>query len=418
VPSARVTGLRQAEGIAVTKRTEAAKTEKGRREKPRSSSTQRLPVDVQCPPRTDGVECSVLVGPTRRKLSADETRAAAIPAVETAVSEACRWGTLGDDWTVGDYRFVIFEFWPAKGDCLYVQLWTEPDEPVVVEACSGAWTPPARKYVRAPQRTALRALGYEVGGRARNFEKRRAVSSPRDARALARELVEILVDVFGYRGRQPLGMKYFAGGRTNREPVFNGLVVDDVKRMLAIAGMTAHATGARPRAESAGGVDSSPQSGGEQSSTCLAVPRGLKRRLLEVDKPFPFLIELVLNAKTEPLTYNGLRLISGIDSGVGLLDADIVSINNQMYCGRIQRDSLGQVVFMQELWLGGITVGWFISMMKSWQHLRKHAVRLVRPTHRAHQASGAADAEAAADTDCDACDVDERPAARPRTVVH
>ena len=225
--------------MVVARRREAGNTARVRREKRQAASTRRLPVDVQCPPRTGGVGSSVLVEPTRRKLSPDETRAAAIPAVEAAVSEVCRWGALGEDWTVGDYRFLIFEFWPAKGDCLYVQLWTEPDEPVVVEACSGAWAPPARKYIRAPQRTALRALGYEVGGRARNFEKQRTVTSPRDARALARELVDILVDVFGYRGRQPLVMKYCAGGRSHREPVFDGLVIEDMTRMLAIAGITA-----------------------------------------------------------------------------------------------------------------------------------------------------------------------------------
>jgi hypothetical protein len=128
-----------------------------------------------------------------------------------------------------------------------VQFWTEPDERVLVEVCSGALTPPARKYVRGSQRAALRSLGYEVGGQARNFQKQWTVRSPRDVRGLARELVDILVDVFGYRGRQPLAMKYCAEGRSHEGRVFEGLVVDDVKRMLAIAGMTAHAPGPRPR---------------------------------------------------------------------------------------------------------------------------------------------------------------------------
>ena len=364
--------------MAEGKRTGSAKTARGRGEKRPTAPNRQVPAEVLCPPRTDGVERSVLVAPSRRKLTPDQARARAIPAVEAIVSEACRWGALGDDWTVGDHRFLILEFCPAKGDDLYVQLWTEPDEPVLVEACSGAWTPPARKYIRAPQRAALRALGYEIGGRARNFEKRWTVASPRDAHALARELVDVLIDVFGYRGRQPLGMKYFAGGRTNREPVFNGLVVDDVKRMLAIAGMTAHAAGSRSQTGSADRAGSSPRSDGEASSSRLAIPRELVGRLLEIDKPFPCLIEMVLQAKAQPLTYNGLRLISPIDNGVGLSDGDIMAINSQMPCGRIQRDSLGQVMFVLELWLNGVTVGWFLSMMKSWPHLRKHAIGLVR----------------------------------------
>jgi len=139
-------------------RTGSAKTPRGRGAKRPTASARRALADVLCPPRTDGVERSVLVAPSRRKLTPDQARARAIPAVEAIVSEACRWGALGDDWTVGDHRFLILEFYPAKGDCLYVQLWTEPDEPVIVEACSGAWTPPARKYIHAPQRAALRAL--------------------------------------------------------------------------------------------------------------------------------------------------------------------------------------------------------------------------------------------------------------------
>ena len=107
-----------------------------------------------------------------------------------------------------------------------------------------------------------------------------------------------------------------------------------------------------------------------------------------------------------------------LDNGVGLSDGDIMAINSQMPCGRIQRDSLGQVMLMLELWLNGVTVGWFVSMMKSWQQLRKHAVRVVKRARRARQASGVPDAEAAADTDHDLFEVDGRPATRPRTVVH
>jgi hypothetical protein len=373
-----------------------------------------LPVDVRCPPRTDGVERSVLVASTRRKLTPDEVRARVIRKVEAVVAETCNWGEPGEDWVVGDHRFLIFEFWPAKGDCLYVQLWTEPDEPVVVEVCSGAWAPPARKYIRTPQRTALRALGYEIGGRARNFEKRRTVTSSLDARALARELVDILVDVFGYCGRQPLVMKCCAEGRSHREPVYDGLVIEDMTRMLAIAGITATPLTPQPLTAPGGEPDSSAVANPDGPKRQAAIPRESQRRLLKVDKPFTFIIDMVLKARPVPPTYNGIRLLSVLDDGAGLSDADIVTLNNLMPCGRIERDPLGQVVFALEMWLRGITVGWFVSMMVSWTQLRKQAATLVARARRARRANCPTEAE----IDDSDLDVGERPAQRDRTVVH
>jgi hypothetical protein len=403
--------------MAVSKRTGSPKTARKRPENPSSALAHQALADGLCPPRTDGVERSLLVPSTGRELTPDQARARAIPAVEAVVAEACRWGTPGDDWTVGDHRFLILEFFPAKGEGLYVQLWTEPDDPVLVEVCSGAWTPPARKYVRAPQRVALRALGYQVGGRARNFQKRWPVAGQRHASALATELVGILVDVFGYRGRQPLVMKYFAGGRTSREAVFSGVVVDDVKRMLGMAGMRVQASGARRLAEVAASHGSSPHASGENSSIRSAIPREIEPRLLEVDKPFPFLIEMVLRAKADRQTYNGLRLISVIDDGAGFSDSDIVNINSRMPCGRIQSDSDGHVMFVLEVAVNGVTVEWFVSMMRNWQELRRHAVRVARGVHRARQASVVPGGEAD-DSDPDLFDIGDRPPQKARTVVH
>jgi hypothetical protein len=252
----------------------------GRRKRQKSVSVQTM-AKTRCPKRTTGVERSTLVAATRRTLTADETRARIIHAVEAVVSRTCRWGTPVDDWAVGDHRFLILDFCPAKGAGLYVQLWTEPDEPVLVEVCSGAWTPPARKYVRGPQRAALRSLGCEVGGQARNFQKQWTVRNPRDVRALARELVDILVDVFGYRGRQPLAMNYCAEGRSREGQVFEGLVVDDVKRMLAMAGLRAQLREPLPPVVPVPAGDASTEPGAETSpspSVLPGPPAGASRR--------------------------------------------------------------------------------------------------------------------------------------------
>ncbi len=82
--------------------------------------------------------------------------------------------------------------------------------------------------------------------------------------------------------------------------------------------------------------------------------------------------------------------------------------------GRIERDPLGQVVFALELWLGGVTIGWVVSMFESWRRLRTRAARLVTQTRRTRRASGVPGIE------CDEpdADADEPPACRERTVVH
>jgi len=366
---------------------------------------------VHCPPRTDGVERSVLVASTRRKLTRDEARGRAISAVEAVVAATCNWGVLGEDWNVGDYRFLVLEFWPAEGECLYIQLWTEPGESVVVEACSGAWTPSARKYIRTPQRAALRALGYEIGGRARNFEKRWRVTNSGGARALASELVNILVNIFGYRGRQPLLMQYCAEGRAHHEPVFNGLVIDDVRRMLAIAGMTAIPY--EPRRQPTPGSESNwpPASNQLGPTNQPAILRELQRSVLMVEKPFTFAIVMALKSKPVPPTYNGLSLLSVLDDGVGLSDADLIAINDLIPCGRFAQDPLGRIEFVLELWLNGITVGWFVSMMEAWARFRNQAAELIRRTRRAN-------CPTAAESDDPDLDVGDRPAHRVRTVAH
>ena len=125
-----------------------------------------------CPYKTDGKVRHELVPAGGPKLTSAGARALAIDQVAAMVSRTCEWGEPIRDWDVGDHRFLVLEFWPRKGACLYVQIWTEPLEPVLVEACSGAWNPAARPYVRGPQRAALRTLGYAPGGRARNYQKR------------------------------------------------------------------------------------------------------------------------------------------------------------------------------------------------------------------------------------------------------
>ena len=186
--------------------------------------------DRCCPRRTEGELRLELVGPSAgHRLTPEAARALAEDRVAAVVARTCEWGRLEFDWNVGDYRFLVLSF-SLKGKAeFYVQIWTEPEGPVLIEACSGAWNPGARPFIGAPQRAALRKLGYKVAGRARNYQKEWTLSPVADARALAGELVTILVDVFGYRARGSLEMTYCSESRAVVGQVFPAVAKDDVE---------------------------------------------------------------------------------------------------------------------------------------------------------------------------------------------
>lgn len=51
----------------------------------------------------------------------------------------------GTSWQIGDFAFYILEFPVADAALLYAQVWSEPDEAVLIEVSSGAWNPPGRR---------------------------------------------------------------------------------------------------------------------------------------------------------------------------------------------------------------------------------------------------------------------------------
>lgn len=159
-----------------------------------------------------------------------------LPALTTRLWQACCWpeSEMGH-WHIGDFRFAVVEFEPAPDASLYVQFWSEPLEPVLMEVASGHCNPGALRYVWHDQRRALEQRGFTVGGRARNFQKQAAIESPDDAERVARETLAIMFDVFRYRGQQPLCVKLHAGRRTEDRPVYTALTPDDFVK-LALQG--------------------------------------------------------------------------------------------------------------------------------------------------------------------------------------
>lgn len=169
--------------------------------------------------------------------SLEELTEACLPTLTARLWATCCWpATMADGWKIGDHNFLIAEVRPDPQTCLYVQFWSEPHESVDAEVCSGEWNPGALKYVRQQQREKIEALGYTVGGRAHNFQKELQIETSADAETVAREVLGIFFEVFGYRGQWPLELKWHQGERAEHEPVYSSVTPDDFAKLAAHLG--------------------------------------------------------------------------------------------------------------------------------------------------------------------------------------
>ena len=163
-----------------------------------------------------------------------------LPTLSARIWNACCWPErMADGWKMGDFKFIIIETFPEPNTILYVQFWSEPGEPVLMEVCSGEWSPPSVKYVQRRQRELLRSLGFTIGGEARNFQKEIAIANVAQAEHAAREALRILFDGFGYRGQWPLQLSLERDERASPEFVHMSLTREDLAKLLAEHGYPA-----------------------------------------------------------------------------------------------------------------------------------------------------------------------------------
>jgi hypothetical protein len=119
-----------------------------------------------------------------------------LPTLAARIWAACCWPDhMEDGWKIGDYRFVIFSTSPEPETTLYVQFWSEPREPAVMEVCSGEWSPGSVKYVQKPQRLMLESLGFRKGGEARNYSRTLPITNVDEAEEAARQALHILYEL-------------------------------------------------------------------------------------------------------------------------------------------------------------------------------------------------------------------------------
>ena len=283
-------------------------------------------------------EREVILEPRTKPLaSLGELTEACLPTLTARLWATCCWpATMAGAWKIGDHNFLIAEVCPDPETCLYVQFWSEPHEPVVAEVCSGEWNPGAVQYIRQHERDGLGALGYMEGGRAHNFRKELPIRTSAEAETVAREVLDIFFEVFGYRGQWPLELTWHRGERAGHAPVYSSVTPADFVKLAAHLGF-----------ESEVGAGREP-----------VVPMRHGKR--------PFLASFSGRIGDESL-YSIVVLEAALTSPGVLDDASIERINDTLRFARLSRAGEQAFVLSMPLRLdGGVTVGWLANALQHW----------------------------------------------------
>jgi hypothetical protein len=162
----------------------------------------------------------------KRPLSRAALHERAHEAVTDLIWATSRWGR--STWTLGDYRFLVFSTSPSDKVQLYVQFWSEPQEPVLWEVSSGRWNPPADKVMAGAPTKYVKDLGFEIGGQAKNFQREIWIRRRRDAAQAARVVLDIFYDAFGYRGLTTLQGEIGSHSRGELQRVHHSFTPEDL----------------------------------------------------------------------------------------------------------------------------------------------------------------------------------------------
>ena len=287
-----------------------------------------------------------LVAAGRRNLTLDEVRKLALRPLMRMIESMCDWGDGGAGQRVGESRFLIVDFHRSSQLGFYVQLYTEPADLVLAEAVSGALHKPIKAFMTAERRQALASLGYKTGGAAKNFQKEFNPKAPAAVRALADEVLALLFNVYGYRGRQPLRVFRHSDSWVRPASVFDHVTLDDVRKMAASAGVTV------------GPVDPK-----------RIDPRDRKHALthmLRVEQPFGFFLEMCAPDDRCKDWFQGVGFRAGFAGTAHVPDARIVEIAGSVPFVRLHRDAEGDVLVFWDMALKDTTEAYFKDALQTW----------------------------------------------------
>ncbi len=308
---------------------------------------------------TKGSRGEVLCRAGRKDLTLAELRVQMLPPLARMVAAMCDWGPNSANGSLGDVRYMILDFAATARRVFYVQILTEPGDPVFAEAVSGARSAPVRAFMTPARRSALTGFGFRVGGKARNFQKIVDVPGPAAARNLADELLRILFEVYEYRGRQSLRVQRKSYSRCAAGRILESITIDDVRKMTAAAGLQV-----RP-------VDPADYPAGKE--------RRQAERVLRVEKPFGFLIQMCAPTDGTEASFGGVCFLAAFGGTPHVTDALLVEITRQTPFARFHRDEDGDVVMRYELLVAGATEDYYRSNLRMWLQVWLEASKQLAP---------------------------------------
>jgi hypothetical protein len=261
-----------------------------------------------------------------------------LPDVAAHIWRTCCWPErMAQGWKMGDHRFVVFSITPERETNLYVQYWSEPNDAVLAEVCSGEWSPGSVKYVQAPQRELLESLGFTKGGEAKNFQKELQIDGVAAAEEAARETLRIFFEAFGFRGQWPLEVHAERGERADAAYVYESLTPEDFEKLLLEIGFTPILT------EDAGGP-------------VLLVHRGRQRFTARFARRVP-----------KNNLYRLVILDTLLPAAGDLADPVMRELHSRFPGVTVSRSEMREARLSMALRLdGGVTAAWLASALEEW----------------------------------------------------
>jgi hypothetical protein len=194
-----------------------------------------------------GTATSQIFESNQRPLSRRQLHQKAHGLVADAVAATCLW----DRSTVpplGDYHSVVFNATPARNVGVFVQLWSLPDAPVLVEVSSGSQHSPSKRWLSPDLPARMERIGFEVG-RLGNYQREFRIRSKRDVERMAHRVIDIFYDAYDYRGTVPIDVQVVFDGRASETFVYDSFTPVEIARIATGLGCAARILPANVQAD-------------------------------------------------------------------------------------------------------------------------------------------------------------------------
>ena len=260
-----------------------------------------------------------------------------LPALTARLWATCCWPTtMAAGYKIGDHNWLVAEVRPDPQTCLYVQFWSEPQDPVLAEVCSGEWNPGALKYLQRRQREDLEELGYTIESEPINFRKEVEIRTSTEAEALAREALGIFFAVFGFRGQWALEIECYQGERAEHQPVHSAVTPSDFARLGAHLGLEVSSLTSNPRT--------------------LCLRKGRRQFLAHIG-----------DSGAEGQLHSVVTLEASLAAPDTIDSATVDRMRDALRFTRLSRAGQRALALTMPLRLdGGVTVNWMTSSLQQW----------------------------------------------------